>query len=97
MGRKTTAAAGLTGRGERTGGHTVKSFIVVIKMFSYRHSRPSEKCFRAQCLARREACGEMGERTVVETLISKPHKQAIKLHRLNYINASVFSLSLFFF
>lgn len=75
----------------------MKSFIVVIKMFSYRHSRPSEKCFRARCLARREACGETGERTVVETFISKPHKQAIKLHRLNYINASVFSLSLFFF
>lgn len=97
MGRKTMAAAGLTRRGERTGGHSVKSFIVVIKMFSYRHSRPSEKCFRARCLARREACGEMGERTVAETFISKPHKQAIKLHSLNYINASVFSLSLFFF
>lgn len=97
MGRKTMAAAGLTGRGERTGGHSVKSFNVVIKMFSYRHSHPSEKCFRAQCLARREACGEMEERTVVETFISKPHKQAIKLHRLNYINASLFSLSLSLF
>lgn len=94
MGRKTTAAAGLTGRGERTGGHSMKSFIVVIKMYSYRRSRPSEKCFRARRLARREACGE---RTVVETFISKPHKQAIKLHRLNYSNACVFSLSLFFF
>lgn len=94
MGRKTTAAAGLTGWGKRTGGHSMKSFTVVIKMFSYRHSRPSEKCFRAQRLARREACGE---RTVVEPFISKPHKQAIKLHCLNYSNACVFSLSFFFF
>ncbi len=56
----------------------MKSFIVVIKCSLNRHSRPSEKCFRAQCLARREACGEMGERTVVETLISKPHKTGHK-------------------
>lgn len=94
MVRKTTAAAGLTGRGEPTGGRSMKSFIVVIKMYTYRHSRPSEKCFRARRLARREACGE---RTVVETSISKPHKQAIKLHRLNYSNACVFSLSFLFF
>lgn len=72
----------------------MKSFIVVIKMYSYRRSRPSEKCFRARRLARREACGE---KTVVETFISKPHKQAIKRHCLNYSNVCVFSLSFLFF
>ncbi len=94
MGRKTMAAAGLTATRGENGRSQCEGFYCCNKNVLLPSQSPKWECFRAQCLARREACGEMEERTVVETFISKPHKQAIKLHRLNYINASLFSLSL---